>query len=349
MNLRGEGRSPVLVVALGAATFLGALAHHATELLALGGVLGPLAALVLDGVPALGLVYAGCALANSDLGPDDRRAVVGWTFGGAGVFGGAMGATVLVRLFEGRPMTEPLFPLLVAIEFGALAGTVAGYYSARARADARRARAVSDALGFVNGLIRHDLRNDLNVIRGYADIAGETADSGDSAAVIAAKAEEALDRIETTRAVTGTLLGEPEIEPVDLVPLSEEVAAGVAEVFDARVRTETPERAAVAANAGVRSVVDNLIENAAEHNDATHPEIGVEIGIQGETVELTVRDNGPGIPETERERLLNPDGEGATGLALVRTLVEEYGGELRIAENEPRGAAVTVALPRAEG
>jgi len=227
---------------------------------------------------------------------------------------------------------------------------VAGYYAVRARRDARRARAVNEALGFVNGLIRHDLRNDLSVIEGYAELSAEEEESaeldGNSAAVIAGKAEEALDRIETTRAVTETLLGEHGFEPVDLVEPTEALAARTEETFDVSVTVDAPERAVVAANAGVRSVVDNLLENAVEHNDADEPRIEIRIEPEDDAVRLTVRDNGPGIPEEERAAVLEAGEGGASGLSLTRTLVEGYGGELSIEPVEPRGTAVTAAFPR---
>jgi signal transduction histidine kinase len=345
---RANGRAPVVLAALGAVAFLVAVVHHLGELRTLGESLGPLAAFLLDGGLALALVYAGYALARSDLGAKERRSAVAWSLGGAVVFTAVVGATVLVRLFEGRVITEPVFPLLVAAESGALAGAVAGYYSARARRDARRARRVNEALEFVNSLIRHDLRNDLNVIRGYAELAAEGADERDNASVVVSKSEEALTRIETTREVTGTLVGEPDFEAVDLVPVAEEMAARVEESFGVTVALDTAERAPVTANDGVRSVVDNLLENAAEHNDAAEPVVGVEIETGEDTVRLTVRDNGPGITEEERERLLEASGTEASGTVLTRTLVREYGGDVWIEDAEPRGTAFVVELPRAE-
>jgi len=350
---RADGRAPAALTALGVAAFLGAVVYHVDELRALGESLGPVAAFALDGGLALALVYAGVALARSDLGAADRRAVVAWSLGGGAVFAGVMGATMVVRAFEGRVIAEPVFPLLVVTEAGMLAGTLAGYYSAEARAEARRERAVKDALGFANDLIRHDLRNDLNVIGGYAELVAESvggsAESDDNAEVIAEKAEEALDRIETTGAITKTLVDGPDSEPIDLVAVGEEMAARTEETFDTTVAVDAPPRALVAANAGVRSVVDNLIENAAEHNDAEDSLVGVEITVEDDVVRLTVRDNGPGIPEGERERLLAASRAESSGVALTRTLVEAYGGAIDIESSEAGGAAVVVTLPRADG
>lgn len=46
----------------------------------------------------------------------------------------------------------------------------AGYQTSRMRVESRQAHTMNDALKFVNNLIRHDLRNDLNVIHGHANL-----------------------------------------------------------------------------------------------------------------------------------------------------------------------------------
>jgi len=87
-------------------------------------------------------------------------------------------------------------------------------------------------------------------------------------------------------------------------------------------------------------VVDNLVENAAEHNDADDPRVAVAVDPREDAVRLEVRDNGPGVPD---DVLADADG----GLDLVATLVDHYGGELHVSENEPRGTVFAVDLPRA--
>lgn len=346
---RPRAKPALLIVALGAVLFLAAAVYHGGEMLALRSVAGPLVALLLDGLPALAVVFLGYHVLRTDFTPQDQRVVLVWSLGGGVLFLSAMWATVLVRISEGRGVVEPAFPLLIAANVGALAGLVAGYYHARSRVDARRARAVGDALSFVNDLLRHDLRNDLNVIAGHAELVDAADGSGDPA-VIAEKTDEALARIETTRAVTETLVGDSELEPTDLAAIAAELAARFEATHGVAVTTDLPDSALVAANAGLRSVADNLIENAVEHNDVDDPRVAVAVTVDRDTVRLTVSDNGPGIPD-ERDGALfdtNRRGAGRGGLVLVTTLVEGYGGTVRAEANEPRGARVVVELPRVE-
>jgi signal transduction histidine kinase len=106
----------------------------------------------------------------------------------------------------------------------------------------------------------------------------------------------------------------------------------------------------VSANDGVQSVVDNLLENAVEHNDADDPRVAVAVTAGHDVVRLTVTDNGPGIPDERKETVFEP-GEGGSGggLSLVYTLVTGYGGDVWIEDAEPRGTRFVVELPRADG
>ena len=101
---------------------------------------------------------------------------------------------------------------------------------------------------------------------------------------------------------------------------------------------------------GLRLVVDNLLENAALHGGAR---VDVDLAREDDRWLLRVADDGPGIPESERERLLEPfaRGRAATaegtglGLAIVAQQVGLHGGELRLADSELGGLAVEVRLP----
>jgi nitrogen fixation/metabolism regulation signal transduction histidine kinase len=72
---------------------------------------------------------------------------------------------------------------------------------------------------------------------------------------------------------------------------------------------------------------------------------------QNEWVEIVVEDNGPGIPDTERERVFEPYRTGSTGglglgLALVKGIVLAHGGSITVDEGTWGGARFRVTLPR---
>lgn len=356
MDDRRWSIEPVLITGFGSILFLVAVVHHGLELAALNGLPGPLLALALDGIPAIAIAYAGYRLSGTDLSARYRRIITIWAFGGGVIFVVVIGASFLVRFIEERPIIEWQFPLLISAEIGVLSGLLAGYYYVRAQTEADEARAVSKALEFVNNLLRHDLRNDLITIQGQAELIGLDDQDGvvQSAdlSVITDKADEALTRIEMTRTVAETVAGDPELQSVDLVSTTTDMVESTENVYDVSIECNLPDTAFVKANDGLWSVVDNLLENAIEHNDTDDPQVTVEIDRDSaaETVRLTVRDNGPGIPEQQKERLLTANGGEVLGggLGIVKSLVESYDGDLRFQDNQPRGSVFIVELPEAE-
>ena len=353
---RRWGGGPLVITGTGLVLALTALIHHGTEAITLGTTTVPLVALALDGAPAAALAYAGYRLRTTTLEPGHEWLVAAWCLGGFVVFTSAIGLTIVVRLLEDRLVSEPQFTLLVAASFGGLAGSLAGYYRARSLDDASRAKRASDTLAFVNSLIRHDLRNDMQVIRAYAgEIEEASATDGaddevvDHAAVVCEKADEAFERIETTGSLAKTVAGEADYEPVDLVAVVADVAANAQNASGATVTTDLPERAPVVANAGLRSVIDNLVENAIEHNDDPDPRVSLRVEAGAETTRLTVSDNGPGVPAGERPSAFQAgDDTDGGGLRIAVTLVDRYGGDLWI-EDGAEGATVVVELRSATG
>lgn len=96
----------------------------------------------------------------------------------------------------------------------------------------------------------------------------------------------------------------------------------------------------------------NLVDNARKFTprDGT---VAVRAGRGvGGVVRIEVADSGPGIPESERERLFLPfaAGSGRTsghglGLAIVRAVVERHRGSLEVDGGPGRGCAITIVLP----
>ncbi|MCG1002490.1 MULTISPECIES: ATP-binding protein [Halobacterium] len=319
-------------------------AHHAHEIEQINHVGGPVSAFLVDAVPAACLLLAGYWLHASDFGAAGRWLVASWSVLGGGLFAAITLLTIAIREFEGRSVAEPVFPLLVDTGVGAVAGFLGGVFYVRARRDAERASRASDAFAFVNDVLRHDIRNSLGVVRGQADLLASTTDDesvADRAATIHDQTEEALDRIESADTVASTLRDEAAFEPVDLSARAETAADRVADAYAATVDTDLPEQAPVLANDAVQSVVDNLVENAAEHNDADDPRVEVAVELGGDAVRLEVRDNGPGVAA---DVLADADG----GLDLVRTLVHHYDGDICVTDNDPRGTVFAVDLPRAD-
>ncbi|MGM0592420.1 MAG: sensor histidine kinase [Halobacteriota archaeon] len=99
------------------------------------------------------------------------------------------------------------------------------------------------------------------------------------------------------------------------------------------------------------SVFRNLLKNAIQHNDKEVSEVTVSTVPEGDHVVVRIADNGPGVPDGQKEDIfgkgkkgLESEGTGI-GLYLVQTVVEGYGGQVWVEDNEPEGAVFAVRLP----
>jgi two-component system, NtrC family, nitrogen regulation sensor histidine kinase NtrY len=101
-----------------------------------------------------------------------------------------------------------------------------------------------------------------------------------------------------------------------------------------------------------RRVIANLVENAmqAAQGAGRTPEIRIQAEPQGERAAVIVDDNGPGVPETDRQHIFDPyvthrEGGTGLGLAIVRKIVIDHGGDVTVGQSPLGGARFTVELP----
>ncbi|MGH2683645.1 MAG: HAMP domain-containing sensor histidine kinase [Actinomycetota bacterium] len=105
----------------------------------------------------------------------------------------------------------------------------------------------------------------------------------------------------------------------------------------------------------IHQVVANLLENAVRHSPEGG-EIILAARVDRDRVRIEVRDEGPGIPPDEVDRVFERFYRGATssprqsgtglGLAIARWIVDLHGGDIRAESNHPRGCRMVVELPR---
>ncbi|PSP81086.1 hypothetical protein BRC81_01470 [Halobacteriales archaeon QS_1_68_20] len=213
-------------------------------------------------------------------------------------------------------------------------------------------------LSVLNRVLRHNLRNEMSIVSGYADMLvdrGDKAVNDEIADEIAVTANELVELGEKARVVE-ELMAEPPTtsEETAIRVVASEVVEEIEEQSpDCEFDVQIPGDLTVGANPRVlRPIVANLIENAVEHNDAADPRVEIRATREpgAETVSLTVVDNGPGIPDQEREVLESGDvtplehGSGL-GLWVSKWGAKRLGGTLSLAAAEPRGTVATLRVP----
>ena len=184
-------------------------------------------------------------------------------------------------------------------------------------------------------VVSHDLRNPLTVAEGRLALAREECESEHLDAVT-----DAHDRMSALIGDLLTLAREgdrlSETEAVDLADLSENCWRNVG-TADATVRTPV-DRMIQADRSRLAQLLENLIRNAIEHGGE---DVTVTIGGLGDG--FYVEDDGPGIPEDERDSVFDAgystadEGTGF-GLSIVKQVADAHGWDIDVADGADGGA-----------
>jgi two-component system sensor histidine kinase HupT/HoxJ len=171
-------------------------------------------------------------------------------------------------------------------------------------------------------------------------------------------AERVRDIVEDLRRLSAD--GSGEMRDFDLVETARVAASWVLRGGrrDVALRFEGAEHLMARGREGhVQQVVMNLVQNALDALDGVaDPQIVLTAHRAGAFAELTVSDNGPGVP-TDLEGTIfdpffttKPVGRGTgLGLSISHKIAEEHGGALRLVSRAGEGAAFRLELPRGAG
>lgn len=214
-------------------------------------------------------------------------------------------------------------------------------------------------LEILNRVLRHDLRNGMNIINGCAEMLADAADDADREYVetIQCRTNELIGLAEKTRTVERVLdRDEVAAGPIDLTDAVEQAVTRLESTADVDITCSLPDRAFARADEYLRTAVFQVLENAVEHSDRSQPSVDVTLcdPPDGGLLTLSIADDGPGMPDEEQE-LLEGEREitqlrhaSGIGLWLVNWVVTQAGGQLSFTDNEPRGTVVTLEVPRAD-
>jgi len=209
-------------------------------------------------------------------------------------------------------------------------------------------------LTVLNRLFRHNIRNDVTVIRGHLDMLSDERQS-EHIDIIADRIED-IRRLSEAAQQIEQLQHSDETEQTTFDPravLCDRVGRLRAEHAAIELRQDIQVEGRVVGHELFPYALDNVLDNAVEHNDAPTPRIDVvaEPADRSNWVVLRVADNGPGLPETEQSVLTTgretPLAHSTgTGLWLTQWIVRESDGSVSVAESRFGGTEVEIYLRR---
>ncbi len=226
------------------------------------------------------------------------------------------------------------------------------------------------AVGQIAASLAHEIGSPLHVIAGRARYAADRDDVPElkeNLLVIATQA----DRI--TRVVEQLLSVARRRSPRHAPVAVADVARSATDLLGPQARSlkvdltlhvDTPNIPTIQADPdSLQQVVFNLVLNAIQAQPGGGAvEVSIargserdSLGTERDSLAIEVRDRGPGVPIDQREKIFEPfatskEGSGGTGLglAVVRGIVREHGGTIRLLDNPGGGAIFRVSLPIAE-
>jgi len=210
-----------------------------------------------------------------------------------------------------------------------------------------------ERLTVLNRILRHNVRNDMNVILGKASqlqqrrddelvtIGDTISQKADDLITVSDKALE-IDRVfETT-----------EVKQIDPETFAEEITSPLRAKYPDATITTAVSADSIHTDPGILSlVVEELLTNALEHA-GDGPTVTVDISPKNDSFQVVIADDGPGIPQSEIDPILTGEETdlehgSSLGLWLVHWGTKSLNGELDITATAEE-TSVTVTLPNME-
>ncbi len=205
-------------------------------------------------------------------------------------------------------------------------------------------------------LLGHDIRNHLQAILITAELLESIANCEDAKALIntiveeVRKCNEIISSVQTTDKFLQAPLQEVDINSI-LVRCMEEIATNNPHVtIESHILVAD---AKVMADSFLHMLFLNILDNAVKHNPRPNPRIWLSLSELRNGYEVTISDDGPGIPDEQKRVLFDPSARlSGVGLHQAIQIIEKYGGDIEILDrvqgDYTQGATFRIWLPKVD-
>lgn len=232
---------------------------------------------------------------------------------------------------------------------GNFAGTFAVITEISSQKDAE------ESIKFYLDLLSHDIANQLQVIMTSSGLLEQEV----PASYIEDARQDILDAVDRcnrliTKVKRAGQIRQVPLTSVDLVDVVDEKITVLKRVYNAKIhRTGSKKSVMVDADVLLGELVWNLLENSARHNPTENKEVWISVKTKGNSVLLSIGDNGPGLSDARKKNLFTERSHaGGVGLKLVRQMIRKYGGSIDVAnrvKGKPsEGVNFTVTLQKSK-
>jgi PAS domain S-box-containing protein len=206
-------------------------------------------------------------------------------------------------------------------------------------------------LEVLNRVLNHNLRNKLSIIEGFTTVLDEQCEHDHAPLAKIERAADDLIGLAETAHKTERVLDAPDEAVIDIETRLVQLVDGFEEEYTTvEFDLTVPDDGCRVAMPGLVTAVEEGIENAAKHNDNDDPHVEITANRRADDwLDITIVDNGPGIPATEIDVLSS--GETALqhgdrlGIWMMYWIVSKAGGEFEATEREAGGTELRLSVP----
>jgi PAS domain S-box-containing protein len=232
--------------------------------------------------------------------------------------------------------------------------SISGFVALQSDITHRRLR--KQELQVLHRILRHNLRNELNIIQGQAENLRREG-SAHSVQCILDAAGRLADLTGKAERIERFLHQEAPAEPHQLRNLIEPIIDDFQDEYpDVQFSVDLPIDLIIQSGTVLRIAFRELIQNSITHAERPESEVHITISardLSPQNVELRIADNGPGLNEMEEIAMsgnIESELEHGSGLGLwmVNWLITKFGGSVTVNENEPSGTEFTMKIPKSQ-